>query len=197
VDWVSVQHGRHQLRRTEEAFEDGTPNFWAIAALAPGFAFLEQVGMRRLSARVTALTGLLLDGLRGLVHDDGSPAVTLYGPTDVRERGGTVACNLVGRRGAVIDYETVEGRAREAGVAVRGGCFCNPGCSEVAFGFTEADSLRCLEQASAAGFTPRRFAECMGDVAVGAVRLSVGVATTAEDVRRAVEVLGTIAGEAR
>ena len=71
-----------------------------------------------------------MDELRALTHRDGSPLVRVYGPRDRYDCGGTVAFNVLDRRGDVVPYEEVEARARDAGISVRGGCFCNPGASE-------------------------------------------------------------------
>ena len=198
VDWVSVQHGRHRLRRTVEAFEDGTPNYYGIAALAPGFAFIERVGLHRIGAHVERVTSGLLDALQERTHDNGAPVFRIYGPAGMADRGGTVSFNLLDPDGRIVPFEGVEVAARDAGIAVRSGCFCNPGASEVAFAFPADRSLRCLEAVGADGFTPRRFGDCMGaDVAVGAVRASVGVATSEDDVRRAVAVLADVARTVR
>jgi selenocysteine lyase/cysteine desulfurase len=194
VDWVSIRHRRHRLRPTLEAFEDGTSNYYGIAALQAGFAFMRRVGIGRLHTHVADLTARLLAGLAAATHANGLPLFQVYGPLDVRDRGGTVPFNLLDRRGRVIPYETVEARARAAGVAVRGGCFCNPGSAEAAFRFPSAASLRCFRSTS--DFTPRRFARCLGTGgghAVGAIRASVGVATSEADIDRAVLVLERIA----
>lgn len=193
VDWVSVRHRRHRLRAGVEAFEDGTPNYYGIAALGTGFDFLRRVGMARLSRRVAHLTRLLLAGLQAGRYPDGSPIFRLYGPVDLRERGGTVTFNVLDRGGRVIPYELVEARARAAGVAVRGGCFCNPGSSEAAFRLPPSASLRCLRATTR--FTPRRFARCLGDgAAAGAIRASVGAATSEEDLGRALATFARIGG---
>jgi selenocysteine lyase/cysteine desulfurase len=191
VDWVSIRHRRHQLRRTLEAFEDGTPNYYGIAALEAGFAFLNRVGIDRVAARVADLTSRLLTGLQEIRHRHGAPLVQLYGPPDGRNRGGTAAFNLLDRHGRVVPYEKVETRARSAGIALRGGCFCNPGCAEAAFQFPAGATLRCLRRT--AEFTPRRLARCLGGgTPVGAIRDSVGVATSEQDIDRALEVLTRI-----
>ncbi len=193
VDFVSVQNRRYQLAAVPEAFEDGTPDFLNLAAIPPGISFMEGVGMARLSDHVRLRTGELLEGLQALAHANGRPQAVVYGPRTLDGRGGTVAFNLVDARGRPIPFAVVEARAREGGVAVRGGCFCNPGASERAFGLRAPDADRCLSE-TAERFTLERFAACMGpDVAVGAVRASVGMATTAADVGRALEVLGTFA----
>jgi selenocysteine lyase/cysteine desulfurase len=194
VDYASVQNDLHALRSGADGFEDGTPNFLGVSALPDGFALLAEVGMARLSAHASRLTSLLLDGLRGLTHRDGSSLVRHYGPADTDDRGGTVAFNLVDRERRVIPYWVVESRARARGVSLRGGCFCNPGASEAAFRFDAATTGRCLRTG---GFTIERFAACMqdagADVAVGALRASVGMANNEADVRRAIDVMAEFA----
>ena len=52
VDYASVSLNRHRLRAMHEGFEDGTPDFLDIAALAPGFA-LRRTGCLRVSTILT------------------------------------------------------------------------------------------------------------------------------------------------
>jgi selenocysteine lyase/cysteine desulfurase len=178
VLYASVAARTHLLRAGHEAFEDGTPDFLSIAALDAGFELLDDVQMSRLTTHVEGLTQLLLEGLRAMPH------VCIYGPSDDAERGGTVAFNV--RR---VPYWEVEARAREAHVSMRGGCFCNPGASEAAFGLDENRVAACLTTMGPA-FTPARFSACAGTT-VGAVRASVGLANVAEDVRRALDVVAS------
>jgi selenocysteine lyase/cysteine desulfurase len=191
VAYASVGADRHRLHPGHEGFEDGTADFLGIAALGPGFALLDEVGMPRLAAHVTELTRYLLDALGALRHGNGAPLVRLYGPRDLIDRGGTVALNLCDRDGAAIPYTAVEARAQEAGVAVRGGCFCNPGAAEAAFGLDPAGIMACLA-ASGDDVSPSRMAACLGR-AVGAVRLSLGLASLRGDLDRAVAVLASFA----
>lgn len=132
------------MRRGHEGFEDGTADFLGVAALAPGFALLDEVGLPRLAAHVARLTRHLLDELASLRHPSGALPVRLYGPGGNLDRGGTVALNVCDARGQPIPYTAVEARARSAGVALRGGCFCNPGTAEAAFGLDAADLAACL-----------------------------------------------------
>ena len=180
VTYASVGADTHRLRPRHEGFEDGTPDFLSIAALPAGFALLEEVGMSRLSAHVARLTARLLDGLSAM------PGVQIYGRG---ERGGAVAFNIDG-----VPYWDVEMRAREAGIALRGGCFCNPGASEAAFGLGPAQLRACFDELGD-DFTVERFAECAG-VAVGAVRVSVGLANDDGDVDRALDVIEQITSSA-
>ena len=189
VMYASVAADAHLLRPRNEGFEDGTPNFLGTAALKGGFDLLEEAGMPRITSHVAGLTRDLLDGLRALRHANGTPLVRIYGPRDMNARGGVVAFNVCDRNGTPIPYAPVEARARRANVALRGGCFCNPGASEAAFALDPIRIAECLETLGPA-FTPERFAECAG-TAVGAVRASIGLANNAADIDRAIDVIAS------
>ena len=189
VRFASVRADLHRLQDGAEGFEDGTPDFLGIAALPAGFALLEQVGMTRLRAHVARLTEALLDGLMRLRRDDGSPLVRIYGPRRVDARGGAVSFNVLDASGCPLPYATVEAAAREAGISVRGGCFCNPGAAEAAFGVEPARLKRCLTLLDGE-FTPERFSACAG-TEVGAIRASLGLANNHDDVAR---LLGLLVG---
>jgi selenocysteine lyase/cysteine desulfurase len=196
VEFASVQNRMHRLKTMAEGFEDGTPDFLNIAALSAGFALFDEIGIDRAHDHVMRLTGVLLDGLRSLKHRDRRPLVRAYGPRDLRARGGTVAFNVLSRDGRPISYSVVERRARDEGIAVRGGCFCNPGAAERAFGFDAKRSKACMLGAAATPFTVERFAACLGDdTAVGAVRASLGIANNAGDVSRALALIESFADE--
>jgi selenocysteine lyase/cysteine desulfurase len=114
--------------------------------------------------------------------------VTIHGPASVADRGATIALSLHGPDGSSIPYWHVESAARDAGIAVRGGCFCNPGCAEAAFDFPPARVGSCLEWLGP-HFTIPRFAECLDDRTVGAIRVSMGLGTVRLDVNRLLEFL--------
>ncbi|HEU4456628.1 MAG TPA: aminotransferase class V-fold PLP-dependent enzyme, partial [Longimicrobium sp.] len=152
VDFVSTLAPLHGMKAGVEAFEDGTPSFLAVSAVPSGLELMERVGMARLGYHVASLTRLLLRELADLRHADGSPLVRLHGPADLRGRGGTVAFNLLDAAGGVVDYRVVEAAARDAGISLRGGCFCNPGAAEHAFGFGAEASARCFAAALRHGF---------------------------------------------
>lgn len=192
VDYASTQTATHQLRASAEAFEDGTPDFLNIGGLAPGFALMSDVGVARIAAHTARLAAHLVGALRDLTHGDDSPLTRVYGPASMDDRGATVAFNVLDRAGFPLPYAVVEDRARRCRVALRGGCFCNPGASEFAFGFDASTVTTCFRTASEEGFTIPRFAACMGrGVAVGAVRASLGLANNDRDVRRAIDVVAS------
>jgi selenocysteine lyase/cysteine desulfurase len=193
VLFASVQQRTHLLRDGAEGFEDGTPDFLGLAALPCGFALLDRLGMAEVQGHVRRLTGQLIHGLRALRHANGAPKVWLHGPATLEGRGGTVALNVVGRQGAVIPYLRVEEEARRQRIAVRGGCFCNPGAAESAFGFRREHARSALLAATRdAPFTIERFAAQMSEVPVGAIRVSVGIPTNAQDVERVIDLLDEI-----
>lgn len=184
VDFVSVQHVKEQPIDGPEHFEDGTPNFQAIAAVPAGLDFLDRVGLDAIHQHVSGLTNLLLAQLPTLRHANGAPMIQLYGPATMEARGGTVTVNLIDPDGYGIPYELVEREAAHAGISVRGGCFCNPGASERAFAIPADRAASCLESLKASRFTPQRFSECAGDIVVGAVRISLGLANHKKDLER-------------
>jgi selenocysteine lyase/cysteine desulfurase len=196
VEFVSTQHPLHMLKDGAEAFEDGTVNFLGIAAVPAGLRLLEEVGMPRLGYHLASLTRLLLNELSEMRHPCGAPLVRIYGPQDGEARGATVALNILDRDGRPVDYQLVETRAAQAGVSVRGGCFCNPGAAEHAFGFPAKTSLRCLRILARDGFTTDRFRRCLAGPPVGAIRVSLGLATVESDIRRFLAVVESFRGEA-
>src|SRR5260370_42217484 len=70
---------------------------------SPGCRGSNRIGMDRIHQRVMCLTGWLIDRLAALRHGNGEPMVRIYGPASTRDRGGTVAFNLLDPRGRVLD----------------------------------------------------------------------------------------------
>jgi selenocysteine lyase/cysteine desulfurase len=185
VDFVSVERPKHRLLRGAGGFEDGTLNFLGIAALPGGLAFLREVGMSRVSRRVKQLTARLLEILGNARHENGAPTVRLYGPTSTSDRGGIVAFNLLDAAGHPVPYGDVERDAGAQGIALRGGCFCNPGAAERALELPVGAMHDCLQSIPRESFDLRELAECLGGtVAVGALRASVSLPTTDADLDR-------------
>ena len=183
VDWVSVRHGSHRFLPGVQGFEDGTPSFLAAGAIPLALEAVRNAGRDRLGRHLTALTGHLLDGIRTLPTRDGGSRVRVHGSTTIDDRGATVALTVHDAAGTVIPYWEVEEAARRVGLAVRGGCFCNPGCAESAFGHPALRTGRCLDELGDS-FTVPRFAACLGDQPVGAIRASLGLGSVHADVDR-------------
>ena len=186
VDFASVQNRLHRLRGDADRFQDGTPDFLGIAALAEGFDFMAGVGMAHIAAHINALTAALLAGIADINRAAGFERVVVYGPRDLTSRGGTVAFNVAERNGTQLRFEDVEQAANARSIALRGGCFCNPGAAEFAFDIPAERAWHCLQGDS---FSMDGLRDCLEDRAVGAVRASVGLATSHSDVDRLLALL--------
>jgi selenocysteine lyase/cysteine desulfurase len=169
VLYASVAADTHRLRPGHEAFEDGTPDFLAISAIPSGFALLNEIGMDRIHAHVERLTSTFASAIK--------PFATLYGRTTFNIEG--------------VPYWEVEEQAWKSNISLRGGCFCNPGGAEIAFGLEEGTISRCFSQLGD-DFSVQRFAAC-AKRSVGAVRVSFGMANNEEDVMRVAHMLSRIA----
>ncbi len=180
---ASVAGDVYYLQEGEAAFEDGTVDYLGLPAITIGLQHMLRVGIDAIHARVHALTEWLIDRLLNLRHSNGAPVIHLYGPPNGEARGGTVAFNFYDPQGRLFDYRVVEERAASFYISLRTGCFCNPGAGEQAHGLTEIDLSECFEGHEHMTFDDfvRMMSGKVGD-AVGAVRVSLGIATTFDDV---------------
>jgi molybdenum cofactor sulfurtransferase len=189
VRFVSAQNQVHLQHVTGRAFEDGTLNYLGIAAVPAGLDFMDDIGIERINRHVMGMTASLLRELKGLRHSGGEPMVRLYGPAGMEMRGGTIAFNLLDPQGELVDFRMVEQRANDAGISLRTGFFCNPGAAEFAFEYADEDAFRCIKTLTPETFNIQVFSDCMSDHAVGAIRVSLGIASIPADVERLMEVL--------
>jgi selenocysteine lyase/cysteine desulfurase len=178
----SVALQRHMLHEGEFAFEDGTIDYLSMPAIEIGLRFLDGIGIDTLTTRIQTLTAWLLERLGTLRHGNSAPLVQIYGPLSTDGRGGTVAFNLLDPLGAPVDFRTVEAMASEQRISIRTGCFCNHGASEAARGVTTSEVRLIFDG------TPRpsldELHRLLPGKALGAVRVSVGIATTMRDLER-------------
>jgi selenocysteine lyase/cysteine desulfurase len=114
--------------------------------------------------------------------------VRIYGPAGTRDRGGTVAFNLLDPAGRVIDERAVARDTAAAGISIRTGCFCNPGAGEAAFQLTTADWRRAAQERAR---TVDQYVDLLGMPSGGALRASVGLASNVEDVERLLTLVET------
>jgi molybdenum cofactor sulfurtransferase len=183
VNFATVQGRTHVLAGKEAGFEDGTLNYLGIPAVRSGLQLLERMGVERLRARLSALTGWLLAELLSLSHGNGRPMVRIYGPATMTLRGPTVTLNFYDPEGRLLDYRRVEELAVARRISFRTGCFCNPGAGETAEGLTVEDMLAAAERGRE--MTLPRFLEIIqhrGGKSAGAIRVSLGLASNFEDV---------------
>jgi selenocysteine lyase/cysteine desulfurase len=178
---ASVMANWHALSTDQAGFEDGTPSFLNIPDVEFGLSWVRRIGIDLIHERVGCLTGWLLDRLTALRHGNGAPMARIYGPSNTRGRGGTVAFNLLGPRGDAINVRAVERDMAAARISIRTGCFCNPGAAEAAFGLTRADIARARRSDAA---TSDDYAASASIPGGGAIRASVGLASNIADVNR-------------
>jgi selenocysteine lyase/cysteine desulfurase len=205
---VSVQGGWHRLLSSEAAFEDGTVNFLSIPDVTCGIDWVSSIGMDMIGQRVSILTSWLMRGLAGLKHSNGSPMILLYGPGEEAHagtgrsgsspapegesagRGSTVSFNFLDPLGRLVDERAVSRDAAAAGISLRTGCFCNPGAGEWAFGLSRKAvggtfARRQLMRRSFLRPGMTTVDDYLGKLGLptgGAVRVSVGLASTLADV---------------
>ena len=177
---ASVQAGWHMMAADEARFEDGTVSFLQIPDLQTGLSWVDGIGIDRIHERVTCLTGWLLGRLAALRHSNGAPMARIYGPAGSRDRGGTVAFNLLDPGGGVVDERAVARDTAAAGISIRTGCFCNPGATEGAFNLTKADWRRARRVSAR---TMDQNLSLLGLPGL-ALRASVGLASNVDDVER-------------
>ncbi|MBI1265825.1 MAG: aminotransferase class V-fold PLP-dependent enzyme [Cryomorphaceae bacterium] len=189
VSLVSVNVDNHYLANNHERFENGTVNYLEIPAIERGLDFMEGIGMQRLNERVASLTAYLIDSLLNLKHQNGNELVRIFGPINRKDRGGNIILNLYNHTGAAHPFEEIEAMASSRMISLRGGCFCNPGIDEVN-NCVSTDEL-------ARYYTSRDKGDYYDMIAFlgkmrGAIRLSVGLATTKADIDEFVKFASTL-----
>jgi selenocysteine lyase/cysteine desulfurase len=176
-----VQREWYQSAPGAAHFEDGTVDFLNVPAVEIGLRHLEKVGVDAIHRHVQALAAVLLEELRSLRHTSGAPAATIYGPCDVERRGATIAFNFLRTDGSIVDERYVDRVAHAHGISLRTGCFCNPGAGEVAF---TIDRETLVGGEFGAGMTLDDYVEAIGLPSGGAIRASLGVASSRADLER-------------
>ena len=198
VNFASVGGRRHILSPGEAGFEDGTLNYFSIAAVEIGLRHLGAVGIDAVQTRVDCLTSWLLERLIAMRHSNGRPMVRIYGPLTTTMRGGIVTMNFYDPQGHLLDYRRVEELAGQQGISLRTGCFCNPGPGETAEGITDEDVAAAI--ARNPDLTLPLFLQTIaheGGKSAGAIRVSFGIASNFADAGRFVEFAASLRDQTR
>ncbi len=191
---ATVQGDTHFLHENEAAFEDGTINYLTLPAVEEGLRLMQRVDVQTIHDRVMLLTGWMIEQLCGLTHSNGAPLTRIYGPESTEQRGATVTLNFYDAGSKLIDYRYVENLAIERNISLRTGCFCNPGAGELAHGLTRDIICRTLADKDRMSFD--EFIVAMtaegNEEAIGAVRVSLGIASNFADVYAFIEFCKTL-----
>ncbi|MBW6473298.1 MAG: aminotransferase class V-fold PLP-dependent enzyme [Anaerolineaceae bacterium] len=182
---VSVKKDRFYLLKGAEGFEDGTLNFLSLPAIEIGLNHISAIGIEMIHQRVVDLTGWLIKKLASIRHSNGKNLISVYGPANMENRGGTIAMNFYDPDGHFIDHLRVEDRANKLGISLRTGCFCNPGDGEMALGLSAEELTSCF--AIKTNFEYQDFRTCLAEKTTGAVRVSLGLVSNFEDVYQMVK----------
>lgn len=91
--------------------------------------------------------------------------------------------------GKLLDCYQAQEKINQLAVSLRSGCFCNPGVREVALGFTKERLANCFREKER--MTYEQFLHLIDGQKTGALRVSVGLATTFGDVYRFMQVAQT------
>lgn len=178
VTLASAMADSFYLAEDHSKYEDGTINYLGIPALKIGIELLSEIGMSTISKRITILTDILLSELQKLTYPNGNPMVTIFGPKENKERGGTVIFNFLSDDGSLLPYMNVESEANKRNISIRTGCFCNPGIDEINnhIRSTELNSFFKLHSSGGIGDMMEHFQTMRG-----AIRVSVGYVTNLKD----------------
>lgn len=171
----------HAQAKDAAAFEDGTPHFFGLSAVRLGLDYLRSLDYEMIALRLRCLTGWLLENITEMRHDNGRPMCVVYGSESTWKRGATIAFNFLDADGKLVDERLVESDSSERNIALRTGCFCNPGFGETMFGLEplELEGMRTDAQPD----DIEGYLRSLGLSTGGAIRISLGAVTTFADVR--------------
>jgi len=127
----------------------------------------------------------LLDQMKTIRHSNGTPLVEIFGPTNMVDRGGTIAFSLDDPEAIRLDYRKVEALANRENISLRTGCFCNPGTGEIVHNLTHDEMAQAFNRPEAMSFDYFfDWARSEHGRNPSTIRISVGIATNFADIYR-------------
>jgi selenocysteine lyase/cysteine desulfurase len=181
VTWVSVNFQSYFLTENHERFENGTVNYLDIPAIKNGLDFITEIGIDKISQRIKSLSSYIIYRFENMVHKNGEHLFNYFGTKNLDEKGGTFIFNVKGYDGKQFPFQWVEHMANQLLISVRTGCFCNPGIDEVNSCVTNDELSRFYTSRDHGSYS--EWLTFVGKIR-GAIRLSVGIATTKSDLDR-------------
>jgi molybdenum cofactor sulfurtransferase len=189
VTMVAVLSPQHYLHENHERFENGTVNYLDIPAVTIGLRYIESIGRDKIAERIQSLMHYLCSELRNMHHATGMKQVNMYGPEDRTKAGGTVIMTFLNPDGSAVPFDIVEQKANEHMISLRSGCFCNPGIDEIFNCVTTEELTQFFSGRTKGNYSDMfNFLKKMR----GAVRISVGIATTKSDIDRYVKFVSSL-----
>lgn len=183
--------------KLHERFEDGSINYLTLSAVTEGLRFLSAY-LPFLPLRLSCLTHYLTSSLSRLRHDaTGIPVVKILSRLPSKrvksigeqaDAGSTVSLIFLSPSGDMIPNSFVEHVAVTQNISLRTGCVCNPGGAAALLGIE--DQMALLYP----GVTLKDFEGTVGRE-LGVVRISLGLATTFQDVWKVITLASIFAND--
>lgn len=187
VTLAAVKTPHHYLAQDHERFENGTVSYLDLPAIKTGLDYINEIGMERITERVKSLADYLYHKLIEIKHDSGEPVVHIFGSENRDDAGGTMIMTFFDAEAKLVPFEKIEELANERMISIRSGCFCNPGIDEI---------NNCLTTDELAKYFSSRDSGNYQDMISylnkmrGATRVSLGIATTREDLDSYIKFVG-------
>ena len=185
----AIRYSSYFLKPDHEKFENGTINYLNIPAITYGLDFIRSIGIENINSRIKELSRSILSALKDLRHDNGLPLIKLYGPRNTENRGGTFLLNFFDTRGQQYPFQYIEQLANARMISFRTGCFCNPGIDELNHGLSEEQLKNYFVSRDHGDYFD--FINFIGKLR-GAVRISIGLATTRSDIEKFIGFVKTL-----
>eukprot|EP00949_MAST-11_sp_MAST-11-sp1_P001867 g1867.t1 len=156
-----------------QRLEDGTLSFLSFESVCDGIELLRSIGMHRIASHTSTLSRILRERLVSMMHGNGAPCCEVYSLPG----SSIVSFNLLRPDGKYIGYSEVVRAADRASVQIRGGCFCNTGACQKALRISPQEALRHFKEGHVCGDNM----DIIDGVPTGALRVSIGYMTTADE----------------
>lgn len=155
-----------------EQYEDGSIPFYQIASIKNTMSFMNNLGVDNVHNHIKALCDKLKDKLVNLKHDDGSEVVNIYGSN----QHSILTFNIIKSNGNQVPAGDVVEAAAKDNIYVVSGCHSTPGTCYKELGIEESKIKQMIDE----GRDPQISR-------IGAVRVSLGWATTEQQINQLVD----------
>lgn len=166
----------------QDRFEDGSLPFLSIASINYDFnVFYNDLKLSRISDHISSLIDYLYGELTELRYLNGSPLVTIYTNQDQKQlqKQSIITFNVLDQKADIIPYQKVIDSASNHDIYLSGGCFSTPGsCIK----WLQQDEKILKEKIEKNDQNFDSF---------GAIRASIGWATTKDDIKNLIDWLKT------
>ena len=180
-----------ELKETDQLyteFEDDEPSYEMCSAALIGLKHLMALGLDNIQNYVFDMTRKLYEALVNMKHSNDSPAIEIYGNHKLNDKelqGGIVSFNVKKANGQYIGYSQVVKDATKHNIHLRGGCHCNPGSCFSSMNIPEDVAMNYFNNKTTCGDNN----DIIDGIPLGAVRASLGWATTDDDISTFVKFL--------